>query len=165
MLVGVRAKNHPQQVRRRGVSLEADERATDPKVFQALSERFGGFTLDVAATQENKKCPSYFDRETNGLEQSWRGNRVWCNPPFSGIAPWVTKAHVEASGCTLIVMLLPANRTEQKWWQDEVEPYRDRDPSFSVKFLPGRPQFIGIGDAVQWHPPFGCCLLIWRWNR
>lgn len=65
----------------------------------------------------------------------------------------------------LIVMLLPANRVEQAWWQDLVEPYRDRpDEDLRVEFLRGRMRF----DRPGWvpgpkgdRPPFGCCLPIW----
>jgi hypothetical protein len=37
----------------------------------------------------------------------------------------------------LIVMLLPANRTEQGWWQKHIEPFRDRAMSrLTTEFLP-----------------------------
>ena len=62
-------------------------------------------------------------------------------------------------------MLLPANRTEQGWWQDLVEPHlRDRRSDFRVEFLRGRLRFINSGDTKirpNQRPPFGCCLLIW----
>jgi hypothetical protein len=92
---------------------------------------------------------------------------VWCNPPYSNIRPWVEKAWAEwlHGDVPLVVMLLPANRTEQGWWQDLVEPWRDRDGAPSVEFLRGRTRFIapgadGIGPNER--PPFGCCLLIWE---
>jgi hypothetical protein len=97
----------------------------------------------------------------DGLAHSWAGERVWCNPPYSDIEPWVEKAH--GSGAELVVMLLPANRTEQGWWQRQVEPHR-RAGSLVVEFLSGRLRFIKHGhDRVEpnQRPPFGCCLLIW----
>jgi hypothetical protein len=106
----------------------------------------------------------------DGLGQSWAGERVWCNPPYSDIEPWVQKAHCEfesefpALRAELIVMLVPANRTEQGWWQRLVEPSRDCGDGFYVEFLPGRLRFIKHGhDRVEpnQRPPFGCCLLIW----
>jgi len=129
-------------------------------------ERFGEFTLDVAAAAHNAKCERYFDLETNGLSQSWAGERVWCNPPYSAIEPWVRKAWAEAPLTRGIVMLLPANRTEQKWWQGLVEQRRDRPGSgLSVEFLPGRMRFIKAGAlevGPNERPPFGVCLLIWE---
>lgn len=90
---------------------------------------------------------------------------MWCNPPYSSIGPWVEKAHAEmAAGCELVVMLLPANRTEQGWWQDHVEPYR-LDGTLRVEFLRGRLRFIKKGQTEvkpNERPPFGCCLLIWE---
>jgi hypothetical protein len=99
---------------------------------------------------------------------AFRGERVFCNPPYSNIEAWVEKAWAEWRTCEvgLIVMLLPANRTEQRWWQEHVEPFRDgRDRQGpSVEFLPGRPRFIRYEDGIvrpNERPPFGCCLLIW----
>lgn len=93
------------------------------------------------------------------------GERVWCNPPYSAIEPWVAKAWAEQERAEVIVMLLPANRTEQNWWHAYVEPHRDRtDSPLSVEFLPGRLQFLRPGQTVigpNERPPFGCCLLTW----
>lgn len=160
-LVRFRAQNHPQQATRDDV----DDRATTHEVFQPLAERFGGFTLDVAAAAHNTKCARYFTREDDGLTQSWAGERVWCNPPYSSIEPWVRKAHLESEVAPLIVMLLPANRTEQGCWQRCVEPYRDRPGMrLRVEFLPGRLRFERPGVVISPkgdRPPFGSCLLIW----
>jgi phage N-6-adenine-methyltransferase len=164
-LVGFRAQNHTQQVRRRGANPEVDDRATAPEVFGPLNKRFR-FTLDVAAAAHNAKCPRFFDAAADGLAQPWAGERVWCNPPYSDIAPWVAKAWAEYETCDAIVMLLPANRTEQKWWQDMVEPFRDRHLGpLRTEFLPGRIRFIKRGATEvgpNERPPFGCVLLIWR---
>lgn len=61
-------------------------------------------------------------------------------------------------------MIVPANRTEQPWWQRWVEPARDDRGALRVEFLPGRIRFIRPGAAKaapNERPPFGCCLLIW----
>lgn len=157
-LVKFRAKNHPQQTTTDAV----DDRATTLDVFAPLNDRYR-FTVDVAASASNTKLPRYYTIDENGLDQSWAGERVWCNPPYSNIRPWVEKAHAE-QGADWIVMLLPANRTEQAWWQDLVEPYRDQDGRLSVEFLRGRLRFDipgGYLDPRGNRPPFGCCLLVW----
>ncbi len=167
-LVGFRAQNHTSQVARRGARDDVDDRGTDPAFIATLEERFGPFELDVAAAAHNAKAPRFYDRQDNGLSQPWDADRVWCNPPYSDCGAWVRKAWVEheAHPAGLIVMLLPANRVEQAWWQDHVEPYRDRPGSpLRVEFLRGRMRFerpAGAPVSKDDRPPFGCCLLIWQ---
>lgn len=166
-----RASNHPQQTRVRGPIPEIDDRATSPEVFDPLNERFG-FTLDVAASSLNAKCSRYYSIDEDGLSRSWVNSRVWCNPPYSNIRPWVEKAWDEWTGHLaqpdVIVMLVPASRAEQGWWQDLVEPHRDRPGSpLKTEFLRGRLRFIRRGATEigpNERPPFGCVLLIWDWR-
>ena len=178
-LAGFKATNHPQQTGKRGATDAVDDRGTDPAFIAELEQRFGKFTLDVAASKKNRKARRYYTAEDDGLRQMWFGN-VWCNPPYSDCGAWVRKAWAEWPGGGLsssmrvamgdapsrIVMLLPANRTEQGWWQELVEPYRDRpDSPLRVEFLRGRMRFdrpsAVIGPKGD-RPPFGCCLLIWE---
>jgi len=158
-LVGFHARNHRQQVSKRGPNPDVDDRATTFEDFYPLHERFE-FTIDVAASAHNAKLPRFYSLEEDGLAQDWSGERVWCNPPYSNIEPWVEKAH--GGGAELVVMLLPANRTEQGWWQRHVEPYR-RAGSLTVEFLAGRMRFLKPGQSEikpNERPPFGCCLVI-----
>lgn len=187
-------RNHPNQTRRRGAWDTVDDRETPDDIFVPLNHEFG-FTLDVAAAHHNAKCKRYYSRGPvpandnggsrqltlfpevytgdpdalgyDGLLQPWgRGEVVWCNPPFSNIAPWVAKA----TFCpATVVMLLPANRTEQPWWQEWIEPYRDDyailDDDPRVRFLPKRRNFknrgVAIANRTSKNPPFGVCIVIW----
>lgn len=165
-LVRFKPTNHRQQVLARGGADDAvDDRATTPADFARFEELLGPFTIDVAASARNTKCERFFTFDDDGLRQSWAGERVWCNPPYSRIGHWVEKAWREHEATDGIAMLLPANRTEQGWWQQMVEPYRDCPGSaLRVVFLPGRMRFIAAGaDRVgpNERPPFGCCLLTW----
>ena len=163
-LVGFSARNHPQQAAKSFV----DDRETDPAMFAELHARFR-FTLDVAASPHNAKLPRYYTAEQDGLAKRWTGERVWCNPPYSDVGAWVRKAWDEwltgAERPGVIVMLLPANRTEQAWWQNHVELVRDRpDSPLRTEFIRGRTRFIAAGDTEikpNARPPFGCVLLIW----
>lgn len=163
-LVGFKGQNHPQQLGLRGALDEVDDRGTHPSLFDPLNERFG-FTLDVAAAAHNAKTPRYFTRADDGLAQSWAGEVVWCNPPYSDLKSWVSKAWAEWPTSRGIVMLLPANRSEQGWWQDYIEPLRDRPGGpLRVEFLRGRTRFIKPGQTEigpNERPPFGCCLAVW----
>lgn len=154
------------QSRRWSQGKATNDRQTHPLHFAEISERHGPFTLDVAAAAHNAKCDRYFDVDADGLTQDWSGERVWCNPPYSDITPWIRKAWSTWSTTRGIAMLLPASRTEQGWWQTLVEPYRDRPGSpLRCEFLPGRMHFLRPGHtAVQSgeRPPFGCVLLVWQ---
>jgi phage N-6-adenine-methyltransferase len=139
-------------------------------------ERAGvdAFDLDVAACEESHHAPLWFSKADDGLDREWDAERIWCNPPFSDIEPWVRKAW---RTCWLprprvIAMLLPATKTEQPWWQRWVEIHRDSHRAderadgwtLTTHFLPGRTAFArpGSGGVGQSGAPFGCVLLVWR---
>lgn len=139
-LVGYKAGNHPQQVGRRGADPARDDRATTPEVFDPLHKRFR-FTLDVAAAAHNAKCERYYTVDDDGLGQSWSGERVWCNPPYSNVGAWVEKA-----------------------WAEFGRTCRCCAAELVVLLVPGRLRFIQAGRTEvgpNERPPFGCCLLIW----
>jgi len=157
-------KNHPQQTNKHGVDDKTDDRRTPPDLLEECRVLAGVdvFTLDVAASHENAVTSEYHTLEDDGLGQPWSGH-VWCNPPYSDLKSWVPKACQEAQHCESITMLLPANRTEQGFWQDWIEPLR-RDGLIDVYFLRGRRRF----DRPGWtkpkkgdRPPFGLCVVVW----
>jgi len=122
---------------------ENDERHTLASTFDPLDRAHGPFTLDAAATRKNAKAKFYFTKEQNGLRLHWFGN-VWVNPPYSRLDLWVAKAFDEVfvlKRAEKVVMLLPANRTEQPWWQTFIEPYRDSGQGIRTVFLEGRRTF------------------------
>lgn len=164
-----KALNHPQQVKKRGANDAVDDRHTPDDLFNELAAKHGGFTLDAAASDVNKKCARWFTKETDGLAQSWAGERVWLNPPYSEIRPWVEKALREtAAGCPIVAMLLPNNRSEQPWWQDLIEPVRDGfgDGSVTTYNIRKRRNFGNLNRATgeKWNssPPFGLVLVVFR---
>lgn len=93
---------------------ESAEWRTPPDFFEFCNRNFGPYTLDVAATKENALCERFFTVEDNGLEQDWGTENVWCNPPYSRIAPWVRAMAAHRGRGT---MLLPAS-TGTKWFHD-----------------------------------------------
>lgn len=167
-LVGFRAKNHPQQA----TVDRVDDRRTPQSLFAPLHDRYC-FTVDAAASAENALLPRFWTLSEDGLAQSWGRERVWCNPPYSDIEPWVQKAWASMcfAHCCVVVMLLPANRCEQGWWQRRVEPFRDgrcegEGVHLRTTFLSGRLRFDWpAGRIVPLkgdRPPFGCVLLTWE---
>lgn len=135
-----------------------DTRLTPPELVAEVAALVGveAFTLDVAASpgnQVNGEGGLYYalENDDDGLKLPWHGH-VWCNPPYSDIAPWCRKAWKEwgtfdslGLGGVLInprvnsiTMLLPANKTEQRWWQSYVEGRA----GVKVRFLAKRRRFL-----------------------
>lgn len=164
-LVGFKSKNHWEQVSVRGADDAVDERITPNDLYESFDARFR-FSLDVAANESNKKTHRFYDLATNGLQQPWAPERVWCNCPYSNCAAWIYKAHKEfEGGCEAIVMLLPANRTEQKWWQQFVEPFRDKGGFLRTEFIARRRNFgVPGNEGASWKKgvPFGLVAVIFE---
>lgn len=163
-LATFKAKNHVQQVQKRGALNSIDERFTPNWLWEKLHAKHR-FTVDVAASVANSKTPRFYDLSSDGLKQSWANEVVWCNPPFSNLEGWVQKAMEEVffGDCKKVVMLLPANRTEQPFWQKNIEPIRDRGQGVTVEFIARRIQFgtpENPDGKYKSSPPFGCCLVI-----
>ena len=79
-------------------SSNTEEWATPQAFFDELNNEFD-FTLDPCATPQNAKCARYYTKDVDGLAQSWRGEKVYCNPPYGReIGKWVKKAVEEANG-------------------------------------------------------------------
>ena len=124
--------------------------ATPDDLYKKLN-RIYSFDLDVAATRENARCERYFTPADDGLEQSWEGARVWCNPPYGReIKSWIAKANAEAERADFIVMLVPA-RTDTAWWHTALTQAR-------VVYLKGRLTFKGAKATA----PFPSALLYWK---
>lgn len=72
------------------------------------------FDLDVAAPPGGVPwipANRHFSQADDGLSQPWNG-RVWMNPPFTNIAPWVSRFIAHANG----IALLPFSKS--KWTAD-----------------------------------------------
>ena len=116
-----------------------NEWETPDELFNSLNNEFK-FTIDLAASEKNKKCPLFYSREQNALLQDWKGIG-WLNPPFgekgsNRLSKFVEKAYNDSKkhGST-IVMLIPA-RTNTNWWHDFCM-------KGEVRFIRGRPAFKG----------------------
>jgi site-specific DNA-methyltransferase (adenine-specific) len=127
-----------------------DSWETPQKLFDELNKEFN-FTIDAAADAENHKCERYYTREESGLEKSWKGERVFLNPPYGRELPkWVKKAADEAKDkSTIIVMLIPA-RTDTHWFHDYI--YKKAE----IRFIKGRLKF---GDGEK-DAPFPSMVVI-----
>lgn len=130
-------------------SSETDQWATPQDFFDELNEEFG-FTLDPCADETNHKCKKYFTKETDGLKQSWEGERVFCNPPYGKeIKRWVKKA--AESNAEIVVMLIPA-RTDTSYFHEYI--YKKAE----IRFIKGRLKF---GESKN-SAPFPSMLVIFK---
>lgn len=132
---------------------KTNEWATPQAFFDELNKEFD-FTLDPCATPENAKCARFFTKEIDGLAQSWRGETVFCNPPYGrDLSKWVAKAHAEvvAGGGTTVVMLIPA-RTDTAYFHDYI--YQKH----AIRFIRGRLHFNESKSAA----PFPSMVVVMR---
>jgi DNA N-6-adenine-methyltransferase Dam len=127
----------------------------------AWLRRVAGVTawdLDAAACHESHRASRYFT--SGGLELAWDAPRVFCNPPWDNIEPWVFKAWREVGPHADVVGMLLPLRTHRPWWQVLVEPFRDgrrrqgddvglevhHPPTRFAYGAPGNVRAIGVGE-------------------
>jgi hypothetical protein len=111
------------------------------------------FDLDVCAPPDGVPwvpAKRFYSVADDGLTSPWEG-RVWMNPPYSDVRPWVRRFIDHGNG----IMLLPLNKS---WWFNDVwaaadgvtvsdmggemyflrpdspRPYRSMFPSFFAAF-------------------------------
>ncbi|EPJ7016401.1 DNA N-6-adenine-methyltransferase [Escherichia coli] len=109
----------------------SDDWRTPYRLFRNLHHEFG-FSIDGAATKHDTLLPRFTDDIHN---QSWVGERVFCNPPYSDIPSFLVKA----SEADLAVFLIPY-RPQTIYWLRHVftNPlcHEIRILHRAVKFLP-----------------------------
>ena len=129
---------------------------TPKAIFKSLDKEFN-FTMDVAASEENKLCKIYYGEKSSALCNYWDKTN-WCNPPYSNINPWVEKAIKECERGKTTVMLVPSD-TSVKWFKRAYQSCNE------VRFISGRISFI---NAETQRPVNGnnkgSVLFIWRGN-
>ena len=144
------------------------EYGTPPEVIAAVEKRFGRIVHDLAASQENAVCDTFWSKEDNALEHDWlkllpTGN-LWLNCPYADIAPWAMRA----AGCWqrkgFLFLLVPAS-VDSNWWRDFVE-----GRAYTIAMSP-RIKFVG---ADQGYPKAICVAIYgygivgtgpqWRWD-
>lgn len=121
---------------------------TPRELFDQLNCEFQ-FTLDGASEPGNGLLPL---ASTSEAPIEWEGHRVFCNPPWSNIKPFVE----QAANADVAVLLVPA-RTNTKWFHRALalgaEPrFFEKRPKFEL------PEHKGPGH----NSPVDCMYLIFR---
>ena len=142
---------------------------TPAEFIAAVEKRWGWMAVDLAASKENAKAPSYYTEADDSLAQNWQmlfRNPAtlccWLNPPFGDIAPWAKKcSEISLWPKQRICMLVPAS-IGSNWFEKYVYPY--------ARVLALRPRLSFDGKAPF---PKDCILAvygeapgfeIWRWK-
>nr|WP_248417976.1 DNA N-6-adenine-methyltransferase [Escherichia coli] len=130
----------------------SDDWRTPYRLFRNLHREFG-FSMDGAATEHDTLLPRF----TNDIHnQSWDGERVFCNPPYSDTKTFLAKA----SEADLAVFLIPY-RPHTTYWLKHIftNPlcHEIRILHRAVKFLPPAGH---NGLAIR--SPFSAAIVIFK---
>jgi phage N-6-adenine-methyltransferase len=133
-----------------------DEYSTPQDLYEIWDRKYK-FTLDPCATHENHKCEKYYTKAEDGLKQSWKGEIVFMNPPYSrktktnpGQEAWIKKAFEESGNGAIVVGLLPA-RTDTIAFRKYILGQT------KITFIKGRLKFGNSKDPA----PFPSMIVEW----
>lgn len=121
--------------------------------FDELNEEFH-FTIDMAADQYDHLLPRYKTVEDDGRKvEHWCGERVFCNPPYTGLINWVKPA---LSGeAELAVLLLPPS-FDTAWfgkiWRDGAALTDTKGKWLITSWLNGRELRV-YNDRISFYKP------------
>ena len=116
-------------------SSNKDDWETPQELFDELNARYN-FTLDPCSNGFNAKCKKFYTASDNGLIKSWKGEVVFCNPPYGrSLKHWVKKCYEESKEC-FVCLLIPA-RTDTTYFHD----YIYRKDGVEIDFIKGRLKF------------------------
>jgi phage N-6-adenine-methyltransferase len=134
----------------------SDHWATPWPIVRALESDLGTFDLDACCVPDTAKAPRFYTPMEDGLAQRWFG-RVWLNPPYSNVTPWLEKAIAETTACRalLVAALLPAC-VDTRWFHNLV---KDRA---EIRFIRGRVRFFGWQKTPITQPKTPSIFAIYR---
>lgn len=165
-----------------------DERQTPKAFFEAVQRKLGvDFTLDVAASRENRLCDQYRSLEPgmSAFDGTWGAGGstsppearqiVWCNPPYSDALSWVRLCRYKAHEHGHFVVMCLQPRTDVKSWFHR--PLGVLSGASEIVFVTPRVHFPYPGGPLKGSPDFGTMLVVfsptldssagprvWGWN-
>ena len=134
------------------------EWTTPPDLFEAITECWGPFDLDAAATADNALLANFLTPEIDALSVEWgdyggfpfvnppygRTNRRWIRHMLRQAMPWQRRP-------VPVVALMPAS-VGSRWWSDYVLWANE------IVILTGRVKFGGADVGA----PFDSAVVVWR---
>ncbi len=146
-----------------------DSWRTPIEVFNTLNREFN-FLADMASSQHNALCETYFTESEDSLSFDWKytiecvraedltngAHYVWLNCPYSNPMPWVKKA-LEAQAGGLGVVMLLNDDTSVGWFAEALKGVSeirhivaDATPKGKREYSTGRIAFIdGNGNSIS----------------
>lgn len=132
-------------------TINGNEYATPLWLFENLNAEFN-FTVDLACSEENKKCNVGFTQEQDSLSIEWNNYEgwLWLNPPYSPLKPWIVKAQEEnKKGARIVVLCPPIIST--RYFQNHL-------PS-EIRFIVGRVPFLLDDKEIKANTNDSCLLI------
>lgn len=140
-----------------------DEWETPKWIFWRLNTVFG-FTVDAAATRDNRKCRNYWTIDDDGLKQPWLNHIVFCNPPFTdgSYKRWIEKAKrehvINSVESVLVLPFKPETKAFRPLWlyaKYLIIPYR------RIKYDPPQGKVLENNGA----PTFPSCVACFTYRE
>ena len=146
---------------------------TPREFIDAVEQRFGPISVDLAATAGNKVCHLYIgpdadeQRFRDSLAVNWKNlfryPVRWLNPPFGNVTPWVKKCAECRLMSSWTLLLVPAS-VGSKWWDTHVR-------GKSMRFILN-PRIRFVGHKDQYPKDLALCAfgygvngeVLWRWK-
>ena len=136
---------------------------TQNNFFDLVNKEFK-FQLDAAATKENTKCGRFITPQTDALKcDTWISRsvrRVWLNPGFGDLGPWMERAYYEAQKHEeAIVVVMSIISSSANWWMDWAIKASE------IRLIGGkRLQFIPAPGVKATSNPRDNCIVIFTHN-
>jgi phage N-6-adenine-methyltransferase len=136
---------------------------TPERILEPVRAYFGGeIPLDPATECDNPtKARAFFTRDgADGLSMRWDSfGGVFVNPPYGRVLKqWTKKIAEEAEDGTHIVALLPGQRFETQYWQDDIL----NDWLDAIVMIRKRLSFVRTAEGTQGSNPYGSMLYIFN---
>ncbi len=141
--------------------------ATPSDLREAVRNKFGHITWDLAADENNTVAKKFYTEKDDAFRQHWHAKEglLWLNPPFTFIRPWVERAMYESENGANMLVLVPA-AVGARWFANFVFKKGD------IYFLNGRVTFAGHKAPypkdcmiVHYHPKRTGLVEIWDWVK
>ncbi len=92
---------------------------TPKYIFDAISEDYGPFDVDLFADEKNALCPRYFTETNSAFSNPWNGKNLWANPPYKAkvmkeIIEYASR-ELDEHRCDRVVILAQASLSS-KWF-------------------------------------------------